>query len=486
MRVLGLLLFAMCPSSIISTTPYDDFSKEALVLLCNSRNIVATGRRDTLIQRLVHADRAAATAQRDNEVPEDEGEQEVDAATEDEQLAAHASPNYRQRRRKRQRSTRRNRRATVPYPSSLVETNPPHHRQLQQASTAESPITPSSTNNPTSSDTASAFRHLQRRLEALEQAIPSCNETRPEAPQRRRIEVGNDIETHTYIEARQATRQRPPQLPAIPEQQLEKIKKGQFVNFNLLLPQPASSMNSSQGFVLSVSEDDPGKFSISGTGDDNMKSSKGKVRVTNPQLWFLAWSLFFGAMIVFYEHLAPALVRYQERICRYFTCYPFQSVADYDVQFRRKLAVNPDQTSWDGVDLDIFSSTLRSHVQSGLQTSSSQNNQNKVYCYKCGVAGHYASRCPTVAAVPYLRNANQGSKSGAQGTQSRPKAPLTGANSQLPSPFLNRTYDANAEVCIFYNTRYCKKGDACNLLHKCSFCGKYGHPAHSCRASRSS
>ena len=425
---------------------YKNLSKEALQEACSSKGLDTSGIRSTLIARLETFDHMMSHPQPVNQGNQQPGVQRENNSDMNEVLIDNTSSanqsNKRSRRKRKHKKSNRRRKSNRKDITQLRR----HVEELQNFITT------------------SVFQQSthQQQTQNVTEAPPAAY---------------NNPST-SFSGSRSIS------APGIPQQQLDQIKRGDFVNFNLLLPQPASASNSTQSFTVSVSEDNPGSFSISGAGDSSHKLSKGKVKVSSPQLWFLAWSLFLGAMMMFHEHLVPALIRYQERICRYFTTYTFQSVADYDVQFRRKLAVNPVENSWDRVDLDVFSATLKPQASSTFSPAASGSsrrvNFSEVTCYKCGLKGHFANRCPTL-----FSQHSQTQASGSSHTQSRPtKPPLSGANVQVP--FQRKANEASAEACPLFNSSYCKYGSNCRYVHKCSFCGKSGHPAHSCLASRSS
>ena len=127
-------------------------------------------------------------------------------------------------------------------------------------------------------------------------------------------------------------------LPAVPQAVLDKIRRGEFVSFEALLPQPAShSVQQQSAFTVSFCADDPSRVSVqpsSSLADPSATSSgrggQGRNKVSDPRWWFLAWSLFLSVMLVFHAHLVPQLVRYQSTIARYFTCLLYTSPSPRD------------------------------------------------------------------------------------------------------------------------------------------------------------
>ena len=96
------------------------------------------------------------------------------------------------------------------------------------------------------------------------------------------------------------------QLPAIPSSILDKIQRGEFVNFDLLLPNnvPSQTHNS---YTMSLDD------SIENPQIVVRNSQQSKHKVIDLHSWLLAWSLFFQCVVIFRGHLACQLISYVYR-----------------------------------------------------------------------------------------------------------------------------------------------------------------------------
>ena len=165
-------------------------------------------------------------------------------------------------------------------------------------------------------------------------------------------------------------------LPAIPSAVLEKIRRGEFVNFDLLLPNnvPSETRNT---FTMSLYNSDisQGPKIVVHNGAQSQKN-----KVIDLHSWFLAWCLFFQAYIIFRGHLACQLAKYQIFIAQLASNYSFHSWYDYDQAFRLYMANNP-HASWDKVNEDIYNVHVR-------------GAPGRSRCYFCGARDHFSSACP--------------------------------------------------------------------------------------------
>lgn len=87
-------------------------------------------------------------------------------------------------------------------------------------------------------------------------------------------------------------------MPAIPSAVLERIRRGEFVNFDLLLPNnvPSETANS---FTMSFENTE----SSSAPRIIVQNSNSNKNKVFDLHSWLLTWSLFLQVMIIFMDIL---------------------------------------------------------------------------------------------------------------------------------------------------------------------------------------
>ena len=82
-------------------------------------------------------------------------------------------------------------------------------------------------------------------------------------------------------------------------------------------------------------------------------------KVIDIHSWFLAWSLFFQASVIFRAHLAGKLEKYQTFIAQLAANYSFSSWYGYDQAFRLFIANNPLTGNRDVCNEDIYNTHLK-------------------------------------------------------------------------------------------------------------------------------
>ena len=160
-------------------------------------------------------------------------------------------------------------------------------------------------------------------------------------------------------------------VPAIPKSAIDKIRSGEFVNFDSLLPNHSPVAHDEYTFKV---------IGGSSPSVSLVPKNQNKPKVTNFNLWMVSWTNFFRTYIIFWPHRVSELVRYQATICDFANQFTFAAWSGYDRMFRYRMATD-QSLSWSRVDDDLYNRYLRG---ASLQT----------LCYVCRNFGHLANTCP--------------------------------------------------------------------------------------------
>ena len=240
-------------------------------------------------------------------------------------------------------------------------------------------------------------------------------------------------------------------MPAIPASVLEKIRRGEFVNFDLLLPNNVPS-ETRDAFTLSLNSSDisQGPKIVVRNGNQSNKN-----KVIDLHSWFLAWCLFFQAYILFRPHLAYQLAKYQIFIAQLASNYNFSAWYAYDQAFRLHIANNP-LASWDLCNEDIYNVHIR-------------GASGRARCAICSSRDHFASICPK-------RSFQASSFRAASSSPSvRPRSNPLSSNVPFLDPQLAALSAQSAEFCRKFNYQQCHF-PSCRRIHWCIKCN-LPHPA---------
>ena len=234
-------------------------------------------------------------------------------------------------------------------------------------------------------------------------------------------------------------------LPAIPKKQLKQIRRGEYVDFNVLVARAGLGLP-----LTPTTKANPG------------------LRVSSLPKWFHAWNQFLLANVVYHPDLVPALLIYQARICQYAEHQDFNSVVCYDAAVCTRIANNPNM-HWDDQFPDEFNSFLggKKHVTPAVPL-----------CFVCNQPGHFAASCSLRSPYPNRFRAfppNSQFPQEVSGAQSNAPQPSSGTIANF-HPQMQRS-----RFCGQYN-KYGKCSAGCHpATHKCNRPGCGGsHPGRTC------
>ena len=251
-------------------------------------------------------------------------------------------------------------------------------------------------------------------------------------------------------------------LPPIPQAVLDKIKNGEFINFDLLLPS-VTPLTLDEYTIKVNSGDSSGEPSIS-----LVPRHHARPKVYDLYTWLAAWNHYLQAMAVYRPHLLIPLLRYQALITKLATQYTFPGWSTYDRLFRLQL-VNDPTLSWDRMDDDLFNQYVKG--------SSLRPN-----CFSCHNYGHFSTNCPLRPHHSSFPDPSQSSTSNA--------VDLTVSNNMLPFRAPQQQFQrqpalpSTTRSCSFFNNRgRCNLGAQCSYSHTCRIC--FGnHPQSECSRRR--
>ena len=253
-------------------------------------------------------------------------------------------------------------------------------------------------------------------------------------------------------------------LPPVPQAVLDRIRQGEFVNFDLLLPSVTPLSLDEYSIKINAGDSTADSPSIS-----LVPRHQSRPKVFDIYTWLAAWNHYLQAMSVYHPHLLISLLRYQALITKLATQYSFPGWSTYDRLFRLQI-VNDPSASWDKLDDDLFN-----HYVKGSPI--------RPNCYACHNYGHLSTNCP-------LRSA-----SGRNPSTTATDSSFPTSNSQFMAhpPFRAPqrsghqppTLPTTSRTCNFYNNRgQCFAGSSCPYSHTCRIC--FGeHPQSECPRRRS-
>ena len=157
-------------------------------------------------------------------------------------------------------------------------------------------------------------------------------------------------------------------LPPVPLAVQQRILKGEFIDFNSLLPEVMFST------------------AITAPSTNASRSTIPPTRINSFSSWLDAWNVYIAIIVAQNPSRASELLEYQRLIHSASKHFSTPAWLNYDVQFRTLAASNP-QLRWNSRHPELWLENLAS------QTSSS-SFKTRFPCIYCGSIYHFPDRCP--------------------------------------------------------------------------------------------
>ena len=110
-------------------------------------------------------------------------------------------------------------------------------------------------------------------------------------------------------------------LPPLSRKILEGISRGEFCNFDLLLP--CTSPLALDEYSIQVNSGAEASLSL-------VPRHQTRLKVVDFHTWLTAWNLYLQAMAFYHPHLIMPLIHYQSTITKFASQYDFSAWVTYD------------------------------------------------------------------------------------------------------------------------------------------------------------
>ena len=273
------------------------------------------------------------------------------------------------------------------------------------------------------------------------------------------------------------------QQPPLPDKVKQRIVKGEYIDFDMLLPESLyptrHGVSPSPSFTLRLS-DDPA--SVEGDVVIAQQKAANKRAIRDLPSWMEAWNVYIHVLVQHFPARAQALLAYQRIICDASVRFAPRCWLRYDQRFRA--SATADKTiRWDRKHNDLWLECFTQPIaQQHQQSSTSQVSTGRTRrpCTYCGSLYHYPENCQT---NPFraprsnpnpIRSAFAPSATDTRATVTTPPNPPT-KFPLSPQPLRYSCRDFNKGLC---------QRPACRFRHACAKCGNSAHGERDCPNSR--
>ena len=268
-------------------------------------------------------------------------------------------------------------------------------------------------------------------------------------------------------------------IPPAPEAVLRKIRQGEYVHLDHLLPGAASG---GDNYTITFQADD------TSPGTPALRVEPRKIngrKISNFMDWLAAWNTYLRIFLFYFPDRAQEMLFYQATITQLATLYGYAIWSPYDKAFRMQVAMSPS-ARWDRFNEELFTRHIRmSNRSAGFPRSigGALRRGAERTCYTCQQPGHFSSSCPIraqLAPVPAVlptpfNAAHTSSSQHAMHSSAQP----------FPAPQRFSQPSSRRIPCQFFNNNRCnRQASQCSFDHRCSLCGG-SHGAASCPSRHS-
>ena len=251
--------------------------------------------------------------------------------------------------------------------------------------------------------------------------------------------------------------------PAIKTALLLKIKKGEYVDFDELIPPPPGVVTE-QNYGITTDPTRPASLVL--------KPTKSKSQIRDLANWFCAWNNFVQATLHFNPEMHFSLFSYQKlfaRMCKKFnfdSCYAYDKNCRTQIASQKHLEEDEKTVFWEKHNEELYNLFL--------------SDQLLPACFTCNGHGHYASSCPfqdSLTKNPQFRNGYQ---------QQQPKfnnntRPQYNNQSRYTyiKPTANQNHNKKPSCNRWNQSGFCQQ-PPCTYPHVCNKCFRDDHRGFEC------